>query len=123
VLKSEILKLAAALTVTAGSVAGIGIASISSAAAASCAANQYNGSKVTFTYCDGTRTKEGCSSGNNGAITGPTYAANGCSTQLFLYLGHTLTGTPALCVNPESSTGVLKKNYEEFKVTSRGGKC
>jgi hypothetical protein len=127
VLKSGILKLAAATVITAGSVAGVGVgvanASAPTATPASCAGNQYNGGKVTFTYCDGTRSKPNCFNGNNGAITGPSYAANGCQTQLYLYLGHTHTGTPALCVNPESSTGVLKKYYEEFVITSRTGKC
>jgi hypothetical protein len=124
-LKSRILKLAVALTITAGSVAGLGFASAGSAAAApaSCKSNQFNQGLVTFTYCDGTRSKPGCFTGNNGAIFGPLYAANGCQGQLYLYLGHSHTGTPALCVNPESSTTVLKKYYEEFVVTGRTGRC
>lgn len=91
---------------------------------ASCTtARNYSGGHVTFTYCDDAISRYGCFVGNNGAISGPLYAANGCSTQLYLYLGHTLTGTPALCVNPGSSTNTLKRYYEEFVVTSHTGRC
>jgi hypothetical protein len=93
------------------------------AAPAACANKAYASGHVIFTYCDGTRTKTNCIVGNNGPLTGPEFAANGCDTQLYMYLGHTLTGVPALCVNPRTSTGVLKKYYEEFKVTSHQGAC
>lgn len=124
-LKSRILKLAVALTILAGSATGLGFASAGSAAAApaSCKTNEFNIGQVTFTYCTGIRSKLGCFTSNNGPIHGPLYAANGCQTQLYLYLGHTLTGVPALCVNPEQSTTVLKKYYEEFVVTSHQGRC
>jgi hypothetical protein len=83
----------------------------------------YKGGSVTFTPCSGSIQRSGCSTGNNGAISGPLYAANGCSTQLWLWLTHTTSGTPALCVNKEFSTDTLKKYYEEFKVSTHTGKC
>jgi len=86
-------------------------------------ARNYRSGYATFTYCDGHYSRYGCTAGNNAAIYGPLYAANGCSTQLFLWLTHTLSGTPDLCVNPQSSTNTLKRYYEEFKVTSRTGNC
>jgi hypothetical protein len=93
-------------------------------AAAACTGNRnYLAGYATFTYCNGTKSREYCFVANNGAIFGPLYAANGCDTQLYLYLGHTTTGAPALCVNPRSSTGVLKRYYEEFVVTGHTGNC
>jgi hypothetical protein len=83
----------------------------------------YLGGHATFTYCTGNIARTGCSVGNNGALSGPTYAANGCSTQLFLWLTHTTSGTPDLCVNPETSTNTLKKYYEEYKVAGGSGHC
>jgi hypothetical protein len=83
----------------------------------------YLGAKVTFTSCSGGIQRSGCSTGNNGAISGPLYAANGCQTQLWLWLTHTTSGTPVLCVDKMSSTNSLKKYYEEFEVSTRTGKC
>lgn len=78
---------------------------------------------MTFVPCTGTPITKNCSTGNNGAIYGPLYVANGCSFQVYLWLSHTITGTPDLCVNPGTSTNVLKRYYEEFRVSTHTGKC
>ena len=83
----------------------------------------YKGGTATFTYCGGSTTRVGCATGNNGSLTGPLYAANGCQGQLYLYLTHSTSGTPALCVNPGTSTNTLKKYYEEFKVGGDTHNC
>jgi len=86
-------------------------------------ARNYLSDHATFTYCGGSFHRTGCSAGNNGSLNGPLYAANGCTTQLYLWLTHTLSGTPDLCVNPQSSTNTLKRYYEEFEVTNHTGNC
>lgn len=91
--------------------------------AACTTARNYKGGSVTLTYCDDSTTRSGCFTGNNGSLHGPLYAANGCQTQLWLWLTRTTSGTPDLCVNPERSTNSLKKYYEEFKVSNATGSC
>jgi hypothetical protein len=83
----------------------------------------YKGGTVTFTYCNGTTFRRGCTTGATGSLSGPLYAANGCQTQLYLYLTHSTSGTPALCVNPGTSTNTLKQYYVEYKIGSHTGRC
>ena len=93
-------------------------------APAACTTNRhYKKGVLTFTPCTGSPTTRNCSIGEYGEIFGPLYAANGCPTQVYLWLGHTITGTPDLCVSPQTSTNVLARYYGEFQVTSRTGKC
>ena len=90
------------------------------AAPASCTSDRhYKGGWVTFVYCDNQYNRHECSSGQNGDIFGPLYVANGCSTQVRIY---TDTGV-GLCVNPKSSTGVLKKDYTQYSITGDTGNC
>jgi hypothetical protein len=89
---------------------------------ASCtSARNYKGGYVTVTYCDGAYNRYACSGSNSENIYGPLYAANGCSTQVNLYLS-TTDKTP-LCINPNSSTNVLKQDYKLFVITHRTGNC
>jgi hypothetical protein len=90
--------------------------------AASCTTTRnYKGGSLTFTYCFDEYNRFECTIGSSQDIFGPTYAANGCSTQVNLYTS-TTDKTP-LCLDPERSTNVLKKDYEISKVTSRSGNC
>jgi hypothetical protein len=77
---------------------------------------------VTFTYCDDQYNRYSCEEGDFQDIFGPLYAANGCSFRLYLFLSTDEKG-PALCVNPQSSTGVLKKDYRSFLVIGLTGNC
>jgi hypothetical protein len=89
-------------------------------APASCTSNRnYKGGYATFTYCDDQFYRVDCSQGAKGDIHGPLYAANGCSTQLRMYT----SSMTVLCVNPQKSTDVLKKNYGEYAITGDTGPC
>jgi len=87
-------------------------------AAACTTARNYESGYATFTYCGGDFNREPCT-GTWVEIFGPKYAANGCSTRLYLW---TSSGDN-LCVNPLSSTGVLKKDYTSAEITRIGSKC
>jgi hypothetical protein len=91
---------------------------------ASCTGDRhYLGGYVTFTYCNNQYYRVACSRGTTGDIFGPLYAANDCDFQLYLYLTRPPTGHPALCVNPRTSTGVLKRDYQSFFITGLTGNC
>lgn len=96
------------------------------AAPRACTTNRnYKPGRVTFTACDGKTQRFKCSPGNNSSLVRtPLFAANGCEFQLGLWIKKGSTsGTPNLCVNPRSSTDVLKKSYKQFKVINDKNKC
>lgn len=96
------------------------------AAAPRCTSNRnYKAGRVTFTACNGKTQRFKCSPGNNSSLVRtPLFAANGCEFQVGLWIKKGSTsGTPNLCVNPRSSTDVLKKNYKQFKVLNNKHKC
>ncbi len=83
----------------------------------------YKGGSVTFTYCNGSHPRSSCQIGKNGSLSGPLFVANGCSFQVYLWTHGPFSGTPQLCVNPQTSTGVIKQYYIEFEVTGHTGRC
>ncbi len=87
--------------------------------AASCTGDRhYKGGYLTFTHCDNQHYRHTCHP-QTGEAFGPLYAANGCSTQVYLYV----SANDFICVNPQSSTGVLKKDYETYEITDNPGRC
>ena len=86
---------------------------------ASCTtARNYKGGYATFTYCNGQYNREPCS-GTWVTIFGPLYAANGCSTRLYMWT----SGGYNLCVNPQSSTNALKRDYTSAEITRITSNC
>jgi hypothetical protein len=86
---------------------------------ASCTtARNYKGGYLTFTHCDDQYYRHRCTP-QTGEAFGPLYAANGCSTQVYLYVN----ARDFICVNPQSSTGVLKRDYETYEITDNTGRC
>jgi hypothetical protein len=87
--------------------------------AACTTARNYKAGYATFTYCDDQIYRVACHSGSHGDLFGPLYAANGCSTQLRMGTAN----MDKLCVNPQSSTNVLKKDYDQYSITGDTGPC
>ena len=78
---------------------------------------------ITFTHCDGEYERIPCAPTPSGNPFGPLYVANGCPAQLWLWLGKSPTGSPDLCVNPESSTGALHRDYNYYALTMNFKEC
>jgi hypothetical protein len=63
-----------------------------------------------------------CGGGNTRSINPPAYVSNGCSTRVWLYQYHTLTGR-TLCISPRSGTNRLGRTYRAFSVSRNTARC
>lgn len=89
-----------------------------------CTGNRnYHSGSVYFTYCGGSTSHTNGCRVQAGYLAGPLYAANGCPTQLWLYLADSPGGEIDLCVNPYSSTGALHRDYNSYQVSNKTGRC
>jgi hypothetical protein len=63
-----------------------------------------------------------CSPGNQGQISAPQSAINGCDTRVFVFSTDHESGS-SLCISPNTSTGTFHTRWLSFKVTSNTSRC
>lgn len=64
-----------------------------------------------------------CTPGNQGNLTPPLYASNGCAYRVWLYPEKGEKGQPTLCVSPHTATGKFKRFWLSFRVTLNKKAC